>query len=278
MNIIRPDGGYTTYPTSRTFVPESDGRFEVYVVPSHAYVLRARGSDGYSDEERLDVGQEDLEGVVMTLKEPVRVRGFVVPDGPWPPGFDVLDLRVRMRVSEVGLPPSRRFEFVSADGSIDFWQQQGIKTSVDLEGLPDGAYLESAHYGAADVLADGFTPTNEPGRQLVLRVAFGTGEVRGTVLDLQGRPRPDALVSLVPDGSHGPRQDLQREAASGRDGTFSFEGVPPGSYRVFAWERVPAGAHRNEAFRLPYLLRGVFVVVAENGSVETELRLIPAVF
>jgi hypothetical protein len=46
---------------------------------------------------------------------------------------------------------------------------------------------------------------------------------------------------------------------------------------IFAWESIQAFAHLNSAFMSKYEDRGKPVHVAQNGTVTTELPLIPAV-
>ena len=54
----------------------------------------------------------------------------------------------------------------------------------------------------------------------------GTSSVVGTVVDPQNNPIPGAAVTLIS------QQNIRRNATSSAEGTFSFPGVPPGTYRV----------------------------------------------
>jgi len=54
----------------------------------------------------------------------------------------------------------------------------------------------------------------------------GTSAITGTVVDPQNSPVPGAAVSLISG------QNFRRSTTSSAEGTFSFPGIPPGSYRV----------------------------------------------
>ena len=59
-----------------------------------------------------------------------------------------------------------------------------------------------------------------------LRVQAADGTITGRVTDPQGKPVPDARVVLSAGGA------AARQCAAGMDGSFAFEAVPEGSYRV----------------------------------------------
>jgi hypothetical protein len=95
-------------------------------------------------------------------------------------------------------------------------------------------------------------------------------------VDAKGNPYFGALAALVPDEPRRGRADQYFSIPTDQHGRFVFMNVPPGSYRVFAWEEIPSGAHQDPDYVRRFETRGQPVVVQQNGSVETEVTLISA--
>jgi hypothetical protein len=75
---------------------------------------------------------------------------------------------------------------------------------------------------------------------------------------------------------------LYQVVTTARDGSFRLpvnagEGrsVPPGEYKVFAWESVPTNAWHNEAFMAQYETRGIPVDVKAGDKTVLQLVAIP---
>jgi hypothetical protein len=70
---------------------------------------------------------------------------------------------------------------------------------------------------------------------------------------------------------------LYKSAAVGSVPTFTFSNVPPGEYKVFAFEtRPPGGAEQNAEFMEPYQDRGVLVNVIDGETATVDVRWIPS--
>jgi hypothetical protein len=57
-----------------------------------------------------------------------------------------------------------------------------------------------------------------------------------------------ATVVLLPQGPPPFREDRYRVFTTDKSGQFQFRGLPPGEYRMLAWEDVDPGAWFNPAF------------------------------
>jgi hypothetical protein len=67
-------------------------------------------------------------------------------------------------------------------------------------------------------------------------------------------------VSLIPEGIR--RENLLLyKRASLTDGRFAMTDLPPGNYKLYAWEDLPTGADENAEFMGQYEQRGRTVVV-----------------
>jgi hypothetical protein len=59
---------------------------------------------------------------------------------------------------------------------------------------------------------------------------------------------------------------LMRTATTNAQGKFTMSALPPGPYRLFAWESIPAGAYQNAEFMKAYEDRGVSVIVQAGAT------------
>lgn len=58
-------------------------------------------------------------------------------------------------------------------------------------------------------------------------------------------------------------------------GKFTMTGVPPGTYKLFAWENIPEGAYQNRDFMRNYEDRGIVAVVPAGETVSPTVTRIP---
>jgi hypothetical protein len=164
---------------------------------------------------------------------------------------------------------------VAADGTFTLTNVNAFEYRVRVSGLPAGFYLKSGQIGTLDALSVPFT-VNGQSDTLQLRIGTSTGRVSGTVLDSKGMPVAGVMAALIPDPSRRGRTDMYFSANTGQDGHFSFTNVPPGSYKVFSWEEIPAGAYQYPDFIRSFEDRGQSITVEPDGSLEKEVRVIPA--
>ena len=81
---------------------------------------------------------------------------------------------------------------------------------------------------------------------------------------------------LVPDEARRGRSDAYFSTTTDQNGQFTFNNVPPGRYKLFAWEDIPAGAYQYPDFIRRYEDRGLSITVNGNGAVTADTRLIPS--
>ena len=92
-----------------------------------------------------------------------------------------------------------------------------------------------------DILDEGLT-ISAPGRvTLTIVVARDGGQIDGAVLDRDGKPVAGATVVLVPEAKKRSRADLFRQFETDQHGRYQIKAVPPGEYKLFAWDDVEPG-------------------------------------
>jgi len=106
-------------------------------------------------------------------------------------------------------------------------------------------------------------------------IGSGTGIVTGVVMETATKPFAGATVVLVPEARRRQNVALYMVANSDYSGRFTLRGVPPGEYKVFAWESVSPFAYQNTAFLARHEERGKIVLVNQSGTTNVELTVIP---
>lgn len=255
------------------------GRFSLTNVRPGSYVLAAFYRDGESQlyaRQEIEVGSSDLEGLELMLSPGATIQGRVAVE----PGGGSLKLdeaRVFLEPQQEDLryggPGGGR---IREDGSFEFRNVAPGRYAVRVYRLPEGSYLKAARMGDQDVLADGFTIQAASGGALELLVSPAGGQVDGVVLDAEKKPHPGAVVTLIPDEKRRHREDLFFQQSSDQNGRFSFRGVPPGEYKVFAWDKIDDGVYRDPAFLERFEDEGAKVAVKERSTVTAEAKLLHA--
>jgi hypothetical protein len=119
-------------------------------------------------------------------------------------------------------------------------------------------------------------PHRQPDSPIEIQVATDPGSVNGRVLSSRQTPVPAATVVLMPDvGRRLYRTDLFRVTTTNEVGQYSMEGLPPGDYRVFAWESVADRAWQDPGFMRAYEEMGKPVRISENARQSVDIPSIP---
>jgi hypothetical protein len=282
----------------------ADGSFEIKGVAPGEYNLTATARDTNGQQHtartRISVGTSDVPNVTVSTRPGVELHGKIVLDGTPPQQFAMSNLRVSLVAEDAAMPgvvnfvsavggaggrgeairaflPAGQSEMaeVAADGSFTLRDVGAMEYRVRVMGLPQGAYIQAGRIDTTDALNAPFTVDNQ-GSQLQLQLGFSSGRVSGTVSDDRGAPASGVQAVLVPDEARRGRSDAYFTATTDRNGQYTFTNVPPGRYKLFAWEDVPPGAYQYPDFIRRYEERGQSVSVNANGAITADARLIPA--
>ena len=148
--------------------------------------------------------------------------------------------------------------------------------AITVDGLPPDAYVSDIRYGGIS-LHEMAHDLNGPelqaslsGTSLQILVANNRGSIEGVIDDERQQP---AHVVLVPDNSRRFVQSYYKAVVARSHGAFSFKGVPPGMYQLFAWESIPDMAWLNPEFISRWDGRGQAVSMEAAGSVTVRAHL-----
>jgi hypothetical protein len=223
----------------------------------------------------LDVraGSGLIENLVLELTPGLALNGRVsLPPGEAP---DLSALRVQLPEDRAlfGVTPTAQ---VAEDGTFTLTDLPPADyRGVRVTGLPAGSHIEAALLGALEALDSPFTLGARSAGVLDLRLASTPGALEIATVGQSGERLADMTVVLVPDPARRGREDLYRVQPSDGNALVRFEHIPPGDYKVFAWERVEDYAYFDEYALMPFENLGVPVRVAESSSVTVEVELIP---
>jgi Carboxypeptidase regulatory-like domain len=220
--------------------------------------------------QSVDVVNEDVDVGLLTFSPGVDISGVVQIEGgkTRPP-----DLRVSLQQSGPSMSGSPSAE-VKADGSFVLHDVGPSVYQLNLGAVP-GAYLKSVKFGD-HALQDRRIDLTQGGGQLAIVLASDIAQVEGSVKKADGQAAARVRVTLVPEGDQFGSQDVPRYAFSDEKGGFKMNNVPPGEYKIFAWEEVQAGAALDPEFRKPFEKRGVALKIPPNGHASADLTVISA--
>ena len=107
------------------------------------------------------------------------------------------------------------------------------------------------------------------GKTILIQVLVGSGAgtVSGLVQDGPAKVVAGATVALVPEAARRENLALYLSAATDASGRFVMRGVPPGDYKLFAWESVRPFAYQNATFIARAENRGRLIHVGQDNTV-----------
>jgi hypothetical protein len=157
---------------------------------------------------------------------------------------------------------------VTASGEFSLFISEG-DFKLALNGVAPNMYIKSMQLGAANILTDGLRVNGSIDSILEIVLAPATSTVSGEVMDARSGGVPNVVVALVPD-LPGLRNvtTYYRNTTTDFTGRFQLNGVPPGDYKLFAWEYTPPDSWQNADFLRPYENAGKPVRVNAGGRNE----------
>ena len=109
----------------------------------------------------------------------------------------------------------------------------------------------------------------QPEAPLDIVIGANPGSLEGQVLNEVRQPIAGAYVTLFANNPADRlyRTDMYKVTGTDNSGRFKLQGLPPGDYRVFAWENVERGTWVDSTFLRLHEERGVTIHI-EEGKVQ----------
>ena len=270
----------------------SNGNFEITNAAPGRYMLTATAGN-LSGRVLVEVRDRDVQGVVVPLQTGFNLSGRLVIErtSPIKPDPEVASLRVVLRTDPL-LPGAATYGVaVQADGS--FAIPSGIlpgdyrilvtpilvsPTAPDATPPTVAAplanlYVKSIRMGDLDVLNDRLHIESQPQEAISIVIGSNPGTLSGRVMDESQKPASGATIVLVHDNGLRYRVN-EKTASSDSSGRFEFPNVPPGSYRLFAFESIERGVWQDPERMRPFEGRGVAIRVEDGGKASIDVPLI----
>ena len=220
---------------------DEKGNFRFEGVPPGSYTVSAylRADNRVWEErgrQKIEVGSDNVESIIITLGDTVRVRGHLTLDGGESLPLD------QFQVGLFSVEQQGRFggnAEVKKDGSFEIIAVAPGDYGVGVEGTNGESYMKSARVGATDVLEKGLQLEGSTDEKLEIVLSSACAQLEGKVTD-GDQPIPGARVSITRDPENRYMSSRWRLAITDQEGRFSINGIPPGRYRVTArFEPVP---------------------------------------
>jgi len=271
-----PESLLMGYPLSMS---EQNGLaiFEFSDVPAGSYILTATRSleDGHTlyARENVQVAGSNVEGVSLTFVPAFDVTGKVVFQGPATGKFETM--RVRLAPPTAGRGGAVPLVPLKEDGTFVMHDvpPEVFEATVNS---PEATYLKSVQVGTKVLSGREVDFTRGP-VTLTLVLASDFGEVKGAVKDEKGEPVPRVRVTAIPIGDDLGRMDISRFAFTNEKGAYTIERLPPGDYKMFAWDKVDTGAPQDPDFRKPYEKQGKEIHLKSAGHETADLTVVRVV-
>ncbi len=285
-----------TVTTSSAQIPSasfgSNGNFEISNAAPGRYLLTATAGN-LSGRVLVEVRDRDVESVVVPLQTGFNLSGRLVIERATPvrPDTALTSLRVVLRTDPL-LPAAATYGVaVQADGAFAIpsgilpGDYRVLVTPILVSATPpDGTpaavaaplanlYVKSIRMGGLDVLDDRLHLESQPQETLAIVIGSNPGMISGRVVDEGRMPAPGATIVLVHDSGLRYRVN-EKTSSSDSSGRFEFTNVPPGNYKLFAFESIERGTWQDPERMRPFEGRGVAIRVEDGGKASIDVPLI----
>ena len=272
-------------------VADTGGNFEIRGAAPGRYLLTATAGN-LSGRTLVEIRDRDVTNAVVSLLPGTSLPGRVVIEraAPLSPDPAMATVRVALRsdpliagVTVAGVSPQPDGTFtlsgVPAAGDYRVIVAPILTSATPPDSTPpvippafQNLYVKSIRMGEVDVLNDRLHLENLPREPMVIVIGSNPGILEGRVVDDRQQPVSGTAVVLIHDNGLRYRVN-EKSTFSDASGRYEFQNVPPGNYKLFAWQRVEPGAWQDPDFMRPFESHAVPVRVDEGGRVLAEVTV-----
>ena len=286
-------GGFVMNGLSNTRYNNTDGSFEMRDVAPGIYGIGTTVPDPNNPspspliaqpnqaraQAAVTVVNADVENVMLVITPPVSLPGRLIVEGQSLAAVPSLDrVRVQLGQSTDALAfiqnASASSSTITTDGILKIDGLLPGDYRVTVSNMPPGYFLKSARLDQSDGIEQLLHVTASPIGQLEVVLSPDGGQIDGTILNDKQQPMNGVQAVLIPEQRR-TRFDLYSTSRSDLAGRFTMKGIPPGDYKLFAWEAIEPFVYYDSEFMRVSEGRGKLVHVSESSTQNVELRSIP---
>ncbi len=279
FQVVSQSGDDLSLPV--TFHGDS-GSFEVDSVPAGNYVIKAfsrsDATGALSGQARVNVAA-NVENLHLILGPAIAIPVVVRMDsratssqGTGLGGIQGPPISVRLIPTDPTTAESYSITHRSTSGAYSGTLQnvEPGKYAVDL--IPWGGwYVQSAQYGQTNLLSDDLSIASA-GQSYPMEIVLrdDSASLTGTVKSPDGTPAQATIVAVPEPASKFTAKVSRSSSTSG----FTFTGLAPGEYMVYAFDSADGLEYSNPEALQPYASQAAQVTLSPNQKTQVNLDLI----
>jgi hypothetical protein len=269
--------GRSVFPTP--VFTDALGRFDITRVFPGSYIVGAMSPVSgavpagatpafRSASTSADVHDSDVDDVVIRFAPPVSVSARIRVEGEGP-AIDISRLFIHLRPENLWVNSRTVTGRKTADGVLEFTELGAGKYQVEI--VPTVLYLKSVRFNGQDALNNPLSLTESTREPIDIVVGKDGGLITATIQDVSP-PASGLTVVLVPDQRD--RYYLYKYSTTGPTGAAGFRNVAPGSYKIFAFQKIEQNSWFDPLILREYEKLGSPVKIAASSRVMVQLKLI----
>ena len=254
--MVKEDGSFELGGTA-------PGAYEIAVTPGNA-MMRILG------RTPVDVARDHVENIVVAVVPAITLRGQIRVDGEFEGSFSTTRIMLNTENFMFNNPNAAADE----KGTFTLENASPEKYRLAITGLPQGLWLKSIQSGGNEITDSGLDLSSGASGPIEIILGVGTGTLTGTVMDAKQQPAGGIFVTLIPDPLKEHRFDLFRSVPSNQNGQFTLTNLPPGEYKLYAWDTNEPPAFMDPAITKPYETRAKRITIKPGSSEQVTLTAI----
>jgi len=249
-----------------------DGTFELASVTPGAYKLTVNSFDGGRPRVvgsiKLSVGNNNVDGVVVTPSPVVSFQGKITVEGD-KTLVNLKQVRIQMQADMTFNQPVE----VAEDGTFSLKDLSPEKYRITIAQLTN-SYVKAINVGGQDVRDAGIDlGSGGGGGPMEVIISTKIAKVDGMVEKQKQDDAPGTIIVA----KVGPNGELTYSNVTARvedAGKFSIANLPPGEYKIFAFEEIDAATASDPEFLKKFEDRAGNVKIGEGESKSLNLKQI----
>jgi len=224
----------------------------------------------------IEVAGSDINGVALTLSPSLSIPMRLQFEGQELSSVAGMDrVRVNLRPTVPGAPTPYQAISFNSEGMAVLGNVSPGEYRVQANPPSPEMYLKEALFDRQDVLTRPWEISSQTSGSLSIVFSNKGGQIEGSLVDVLAQPVRGNQVILIPDMMRD-RPELYKTATTDQNGRFTFRGVAPGGYHVYAWEIIEANAWYDREILSRYENQGRPVRIQESSKEIVDLKIIPA--